>query len=87
MAVDEQEPDRRRFIRAYAQAGTYLSFGIQFAITILLGVFLGQWADGKLGTTPLFLLVGTFFGAGAGFYHLYQGLLGEQKKKEKGETG
>ena len=84
--MDEEDSSTRKFSQAYAQAGAYISFGLQFAISILLCLFIGWWMDGKLGTTPLFLLIGTFFGAGAGFYNLYRGLVNEQQKKQKGKT-
>lgn len=84
--MDEDNSSTRKFGRAYAQAGAYISFGLQFAISILFCLFIGWWADGKLGTTPLFLLIGTFFGAGAGFYNLYRGLVAEQRKKQKGKA-
>lgn len=83
--MDEEDSGTRKFVRAYAQAGTYISLGLQFAISILLCLFIGWWVDGKLGTTPLFLLIGTFFGAGAGLYSLYKGLISEQQKEQKGK--
>ena len=84
--MDEEDSSTRKFSQAYAQAGAYISFGLQFAISILLCLFVGLWVDSELGTTPLFLLLGTFFGAGAGFYNLYRGLVAEQGKKEKGKA-
>ena len=84
--MGEEDSDVRKFAHAYAQAGTYISLGLQFAISILLCLFIGLWVDSELGTTPLFLLLGTFFGAGAGFYNLYRGLVAEKGKKEKGKA-
>ena len=37
--------------------------------------------DGKLDTTPLFLILGIFLGAVAGFYNLYKTLIASEKKK------
>jgi len=83
----EKEAKGRKFVRAYAQAGAYISLGIQFAITILLCLYLGRWLDGKLETEPLFLLGGTLLGTVAGMYNLYKGAVADQKKSEaeKGE--
>ena len=84
--MSEDDSKSKKLVRAYAQAGAYITLGLQFAITILLCLFLGRWVDAKLDTTPLFLLVGTFFGAGAGLYNLYKGLVADQRKKRKGTT-
>lgn len=46
--------------------------GVQFAVAILVFLFLGRWLDGRLGTSPIFLLVGAFVGAAGGFYSMYQ---------------
>jgi len=75
----------RKFVQAYAQAGAYISLGIQFALTILLCLYLGRWLDGKLETAPLFLLGGTLLGTGAGMYNLYKGAVADQKKNEAKE--
>ena len=50
----------------------YSHLGIQFALVILLGIFLGVRLDRKLGTGSILTLVGTFVGAGIGFYVLYR---------------
>ncbi len=69
---------------AYAEVGPYASLGIQFAVTILLFLAVGWWLDGELGTTPLFILLGTPLGAIAGFYKLYLTLMDlDQKRKEE----
>lgn len=63
-------------------AGKYAGLGIQFAASILLFLWLGQWADRRFGTDPLFLYVGVFTGAGAAFYSMYRGLMADQRKAE-----
>jgi F0F1-type ATP synthase assembly protein I len=40
----------------------YLGLGLQIAASFAFFVFLGYWADTKLGTSPLMLLVGVFIG-------------------------
>jgi len=44
--------------------------GSSFAITIVLCVFAGNWLDGRYGTDPWGVLVGTLFGIAAAFYNL-----------------
>jgi F0F1-type ATP synthase assembly protein I len=61
---------------------SYMRFshlGLQFAMTIALLTGGGVWLDGKLGTMPLFTLIGLFLGFGAGFYHLYRAVFAGKK--------
>ena len=55
--------------------------GIQFAISILVFLFLGQWLDRRLGTAPVFLLVCVFLGAGGSFYSMYRQLMAAQRRE------
>jgi F0F1-type ATP synthase assembly protein I len=70
--------------RAYRQVGPYLSIGVEFTASILLCLGAGWWIDERLHTTPVFMLVGIFFGMVAGFYNLYRAVIGIQKKGQKG---
>lgn len=40
----------------------YAGLGIHFAVTMLVFAFGGHWLDGKLGTRPIFLIIGVFAG-------------------------
>ena len=62
--------------------GAYAGFGLQFVIALLVFVYLGQWLDRKLGTEPLFLLLGVFVGAGGAFYSMYRKLMAAQAREE-----
>jgi ATP synthase protein I len=53
----------------------FAGIGIQFAASILLFLYAGKWLDAKLGTAPVFLIVGVFVGAGASFYSIYRALM------------
>ncbi len=48
-----------------------LRWALTLAVAVLIGFFIGRWLDQKLGTTPLFLLIGIFWGVGGSFYSLY----------------
>ncbi len=56
-------------------AGHYMGFGLSWALSTLLFLMGGWWLDGKLGTMPLFLILGAFVGGGAGFYSLYRHII------------
>ena len=72
--------------------GSFAGVGLQFAISIVLFLFLGQWIDRKLGSSPVFLLAGVFIGGGAAFYSMYRRLTSAQKadderRKQEREAG
>ncbi|MGH7719322.1 MAG: AtpZ/AtpI family protein [Gemmatimonadaceae bacterium] len=61
----------------------FASFGLQFAISLVVFLFLGQWLDRRLGTSPLFILLGVFVGGGATFYGIYRKLMAAQRREEE----
>jgi F0F1-type ATP synthase assembly protein I len=54
--------------------------GVQFAAGIVVFTFGGLWLDRRLGTMPLFLLVGLFVGCVGGFYSIYRKATAAQKR-------
>jgi len=64
-------------------AGQYAGLGLQFAVAILVCLYLGDWLDGRLGTGPLFLVLGVFVGAGAAFYSIYKKVMGDTRDKSE----
>ena len=58
--------------RGLAYAALFSEIGISLLVTTLLGVLVGYWVDGQLGTVPIFVLVGFLAGAGAGTLMIYQ---------------
>jgi F0F1-type ATP synthase assembly protein I len=56
--------DPRRTPEKGVSAGEYAGLGIQFAASIVVFLYIGQWLDRKLGTAPWLLLAGVFVGAG-----------------------
>jgi F0F1-type ATP synthase assembly protein I len=65
------------------QAGEVLGVGLQFALSIVLFLFVGRWLDAKLGTAPWLLLAGVMLGAAAGFYSLYRQLVIAPRERER----
>ena len=65
-----------------AGAGALAGLGLQFALSILFFLLAGQWIDRKLGTSPLFLMVFVFVGAGASFYSIYRKLVAQQRRAD-----
>ena len=44
--------------------------GLQLAISVVVGMYLGGLADQKWGTSPWLTVAGLILGSAAGFYHL-----------------
>jgi ATP synthase protein I len=54
--------------------GTYGTVGLEFGLSILVGLFGGQWLDKKFDTAPWLTLVGLAFGTAAGVRSLLRAL-------------
>jgi F0F1-type ATP synthase assembly protein I len=61
----------------------FAGVGIQFAFAIIAFLFAGQWLDTRIGTKPVFTIVGVFVGAGAAFYNMYRKISSAQKKDDE----
>jgi ATP synthase protein I len=58
--------------RAGAYIALFSEIGLILLVTTLIGVLAGHWADERLGTLPLFLIVGFLAGAGSGAVMIYR---------------
>lgn len=67
-------------------AGKYAGLGLQFAASIIVFLYAGQWLDRRLGTGSLFLILGVFTGAGGAFYSMYRSLMADQRREEQREA-
>ena len=74
--------DPRRSPDKGTSVGEYAGLGIQFAASIVVFLYLGQWLDRKLGTAPWLLLAGVFLGAGGSFYSMYRRLMAAQARED-----
>jgi F0F1-type ATP synthase assembly protein I len=57
----------------------YAGLGIQLAISLLLFVWIGQWADRKLGTGGLLTILAALLGFGGTMYSVIRRLNKEGK--------
>ncbi|NTV93180.1 MAG: AtpZ/AtpI family protein, partial [Chlorobiaceae bacterium] len=57
MTQPDKEKYSDQFGRSVRALSDYIGLGLQIAVSFAFFVLLGYWADGKLGTSPLFLLV------------------------------
>ena len=69
--------------RERSAAAKFAGVGLQFAMTLLVCLWLGTWLDRKFGTAPVFLYVGVFLGAAAAFYNMYRQLMANLERDEQ----
>jgi len=61
------------------EASPLLGIGTTMAASLILGLLAGRWIDGKLGTWPLFFLLGGGLGVASSMYQLYALLMRPKK--------
>jgi len=69
-------PDSRKQLKAFARVG---AVGIEFALSVVVGMLGGMWLDKHFSTQPVLTLVGLFFGLAAGIRSLYQTVRKQQQ--------
>jgi hypothetical protein len=52
----------------------YAGLGVQLAVSLLIFVLAGQWADRKLGTGGIITVIAAFLGFGGTMYSLIRSL-------------
>jgi F0F1-type ATP synthase assembly protein I len=62
----------------------FAGIGLQFALTILVFVFVGVWLDRRLGSSPWFLILFVFVGAAAGVFSMYRKVTAAQRRDAEG---
>ncbi len=53
----------------------YAQIGLELAVAVLAGFWLGYWLDKKLGSSPWLMLAGVAAGMGGGFYMVIREVL------------
>lgn len=73
---EEEEP-------ALVILARYSGHGLTIAMSTALFLLAGWWVDGRLGTEPLFTIMGALLGAAAGFYSMLQHVLLIPRQRER----
>jgi F0F1-type ATP synthase assembly protein I len=60
----------------------FAGVGLQLAVCIIGGLYLGQWLDRRFSTAPWMLFIGVFGGAALGIYSMYRKLMAAQAREE-----
>jgi ATP synthase protein I len=63
--------------------GSYGTVGLEFALSVLLGLFVGRWLDEKFGTGGWLALTGFGFGLAAGSRAIYRALRRANREAEE----
>lgn len=63
--------------------GSYATVGLEFTLSVLVGLFGGRWLDSKLGTEPWLAILGFGFGAAAGFRAIYRAAQAANRDAER----
>jgi F0F1-type ATP synthase assembly protein I len=73
--------------REMGEGYKYVSLGLTFALGIVFFLGIGFVLDRWLGTTPIFILIGTFLGTVLSFLVVYRKLEDEarQRREQKGK--
>ena len=71
MSLESPSPQKKRSGR-HSATSLYLAVPTLLAASILVGFFLGRWADSKLGTEPYLLILGLVLGMAAAGRELYR---------------
>lgn len=61
----------------------YAGLGLQFALSIVMSAYAGQWLDRHFGTEPWLMLSTLFAGAGGTFYSIYRKLMADLRREEE----
>ena len=77
---------KQRWARSIQYYNLALSFGITMIAAIFLGLYGGWWLDRRLGTFPVFMLLGIFLGIGIGFRSLWSELNALKDRQSETES-
>jgi ATP synthase protein I len=61
-------------LKDYIERTSYMMVGVQFALSIFIGLAIGYWLDKKFHTFPWLTLFWFFIGLAAGFKNVYREL-------------
>ena len=81
---DQKEPERDSWRETFQYIGLISQVGLGMAVSILIAFLIGLFLDRKLGTGPLFTIVGIFGGVAGGFWNAYRLIMRDGAKRDGG---
>jgi len=82
-----KRPNEPSHVQVTRDAFRYAGMGMTFAVTVGLFALGGFFLDGRLGTSPLFLIVAVFLGFGLGLYSMVSKLPSSARKSASSGKG
>ena len=85
---DEKKPSNfEKVASSYRSGWAYAEYAFQYGAAIVVCTLLGWWVDSQLNTNGIFLFIGVFVGAVAGFIGLLKSLkvISFRGKNERGK--
>lgn len=74
--------NNKKYIDALKNLALITQVGLSVITPIILGVYMGQFIDKKLGTKGVFSIIFILLGAGGGFMNIFK-LAGGSRNKRK----
>lgn len=65
---------------------SYATVGLEFGLSLLVGLFIGRWLDQKLGTEHWLTFIGFGFGVAAGYRAIYRAAKAANREAEREEA-
>jgi ATP synthase protein I len=65
---------------------SYASVGLEFGLSLLVGLFAGRWLDRRFGTGNWLTFVGFGFGIAAGYRAIYRAAVRANREAEREEA-
>jgi F0F1-type ATP synthase assembly protein I len=66
-----------------SEGATYLTMGMQLALSVVVFFFLGRWLDGVLETTPWLMMTGLALGIVGGFIKFFTTAISLSRKANR----
>ena len=65
---------------------SYGTVGLEFGLSLLVGLFGGRWLDGKLGTHHWLTVIGAGFGIAAGYRAIYRAAQAANREADRADA-
>jgi ATP synthase protein I len=85
----EKRSPQRTQLAVYKGMGGFGTLGLEIILGVGLGAFAGNWADGRLGTSPWLTLLGVAFGVATAVRSIQRALrmMNREAAREEREQG
>lgn len=86
MAERPEDRERHEAPKTQDSPWRYAGLGFEFLAALMVGLFLGQWIDQKLGSEPWAMIIGVFSGGAAAIYDMYRRSMAELERDRSKPT-